>query len=87
MDRLTISKEKDLTRLAALSGNSVLKTYSEVIEAKNQLKELKLFLHHDPIKSWDTYKMINIINKARRRLAHDRALLSFLIERIAPFKL
>jgi SAM-dependent methyltransferase len=66
VDRLTISKEKDLTRLAALSGNSVLKTYTEVIEAKKQLKELKLFLHHDPIKSWDTYKMINIINNARR---------------------
>jgi SAM-dependent methyltransferase len=64
--RLTIFKEKDVTRLTAISSNSVLKTYSEVIEAKNQLKELKLFLHHDPIKSWDTYRMIEIINKARR---------------------
>jgi hypothetical protein len=66
VDRLTISKEKDLTRLTALSNNSVLKTYSEVIEAKKKLKDLKLFLHHDPIKSWDTYRMIEIINKARR---------------------
>jgi SAM-dependent methyltransferase len=66
VNRLTISEEKDLTRLTALSCNSVLKTYSEVIEAKKRLKELKLFLHHDPIKSWDTYRMIEIINKAHR---------------------
>jgi 2-polyprenyl-3-methyl-5-hydroxy-6-metoxy-1,4-benzoquinol methylase len=63
---LTITEEKDLTRITALSVNSVLKTYSEVIEAKRQLKELKLFLHHDPVKSWDTYRMIEKINKAHR---------------------
>jgi SAM-dependent methyltransferase len=66
VDHLKISKEKDITRVTTLSCNSVLKTYSEIIEAKKQLKELRLFLHHDPYKSWDTNRMIQLINKADR---------------------
>jgi SAM-dependent methyltransferase len=64
VDRLTISQEKNLTPRTAIPYNSVLKTYSEVIEAKKRLKALKLFLHHDPTKSWDTCRMIERINKA-----------------------
>jgi SAM-dependent methyltransferase len=63
---MTVSKEKELRRVTALSTNSVLKTYSQVIEAKEGLKALKLFPHHDSIKSWDSYKMIDIISKADR---------------------
>ena len=44
--------------------NSVLKVSSEVTEAKKNLKALNLFPHHDPYKSWDTYKMIEIIKEA-----------------------
>lgn len=44
--------------------NSVLKKAAEVVEAKKKLKDLNLFPHHDPYKSWDTYKMIEIIKNA-----------------------
>jgi 2-polyprenyl-3-methyl-5-hydroxy-6-metoxy-1,4-benzoquinol methylase len=37
-----------------------------VIEAERGLQELRLFKHHWPIKSWDTYKMIKIISGAKR---------------------
>ena len=46
--------------------NSVLKNIFEVIEAKRGLQELRLFQHHCPTKSWDTYKMIKIISDANR---------------------
>ena len=46
--------------------NSVLKNTFEVIEAKQGLKKLRLFQHHSPIKSWDTYKMVKIISDAKR---------------------
>ena len=46
--------------------NSVLKNTFEVIEAKQGLQKLRLFQHHSPIKSWDTYKMIKIISDAKR---------------------
>ena len=35
-------------------------------EAKTRLKALNLFLPHDTIKAWDTYKIIEIINNADR---------------------
>lgn len=44
--------------------NSVLKIVSEVIEARKNLKALNLFPHHDSYKSWDTYKMIEIMKNA-----------------------
>jgi SAM-dependent methyltransferase len=66
VDGMTISGENDLTRVTSLSHNSVLKTSSQVTEAKKHLKALNLFFHHDPSKSWDTYKMIEIIIKADR---------------------
>lgn len=47
-----------------MTYNSVLKTYSEVAEAKRLLEALNLFRHHDSSKSWDTYKMIEIMNKS-----------------------
>jgi SAM-dependent methyltransferase len=65
-DDMPISRDNDLTRVATHSRNSVLKTSSQVTEAKKHLKALNLFLHHDPSKSWDTYKMIEIISKAYR---------------------
>lgn len=46
--------------------NSVLKTHPEVDMAKKQLKEMGLFPHHGSEKSWDTCKMIQIINLADR---------------------
>jgi SAM-dependent methyltransferase len=49
-----------------LPYNSVLKNIFEVIEAKQALQELRLFQHHCPNKSWDTYKMIKIISGAKR---------------------
>jgi len=49
-----------------LTYNSVLKNTFEVIEAERGLQELRLFKHHWPIKSWDTYKMIKIISGAKR---------------------
>ena len=49
-----------------MAYNSVLKTISEVIEAEQGLQTLKLFRHHSRIKSWDTYKMIKMINDANR---------------------
>jgi hypothetical protein len=47
-------------------SNSVLRTVSEVDEAINHLLSLDLFPHHDRVKSWDTHKMIDIINGADR---------------------
>jgi SAM-dependent methyltransferase len=55
-----------MTNITTISYNSVLRTYSEVADAKKGLRALNLFLHHDSIKSWDTYKMIDIISKADR---------------------
>ena len=49
-----------------MSYNSVLKNTFEVIEAERGLQELRLFKHHWPIKSWDTYKMIKMISYAKR---------------------
>ena len=46
--------------------NSVLKNKLEVTEAEQGLRKLKLFRHHWPYKSWDTYKMIKIISDADR---------------------
>lgn len=67
MNGLTISKENDPTHVASIPCNTVLKTTSQVKEAKRYLKALGLFPHHDTIKSWDTYKMIDIIIKADRK--------------------
>jgi SAM-dependent methyltransferase len=47
--------------------NSVLKNSSEVSYAIDCLHSLGLFPHPDRVKSWDTYKMIDIISKADRR--------------------
>jgi SAM-dependent methyltransferase len=63
---MTISGGNHPTRVRTMCCNSVLKTSSQVNEAKRHLKALNLFLHHDRIKSWDTYKMIDIINTADR---------------------
>ena len=46
--------------------NSVLKNSYEVNYAINRLASLGLFPHPDRVKSWDTYKMVDIINKADR---------------------
>jgi hypothetical protein len=66
VDDKTTSEDNDLRRGTSLSRNSVLKTYSQVTEAKKHLKALNLFLHHDKSKSWDTYKMIEMLSKADR---------------------
>ena len=42
-----------------------------MIEAERGLQELRLFKHHWPIKSWDTYKMIQIISDANRESFMD----------------
>jgi SAM-dependent methyltransferase len=49
-----------------MTYNSVLKNSLEVSVAKKQLKEMGLFPHHGSEKSWDTYKMIDIISAADR---------------------
>jgi SAM-dependent methyltransferase len=49
-----------------MTYNSVLKNSLEVNVAKKQLKEMGLFAHHGSEKSWDTYKMIDIISAADR---------------------
>ena len=46
--------------------NSVLKNSYEVNYAIDCLASLGLFPHPDRVKSWDTYKMVDIINKADR---------------------
>ena len=46
--------------------NSVLKNSYEVNYAIDRLDSLGLFPHPDRVKSWDTYKMVDIINKADR---------------------
>ena len=46
--------------------NSVLKNSYEVNYAIDRLASLGLFPHPDRVKSWDTYKMVDIINKADR---------------------
>lgn len=66
VDGKTTSEDNDIRHVTTLSRNSVLKTSSQVTEAKKHLKALNLFLHHDQSKSWDTYKMIEIIGKADR---------------------
>ena len=43
--------------------NSVLKDMQEVDESIEYLKSVNLFPHQDKIKSWDTSKMIHILNK------------------------
>ena len=63
---MTISDENNLTPVGNMLCNSVLKTTSQVTEAKYRLEALNLFLHHDTIKAWDTYKIIEIINNADR---------------------
>ena len=47
-----------------MGSNTVLKTSSEVDDAINHLRSLDLFPYHDRVKSWDTHKMIDIINGA-----------------------
>jgi SAM-dependent methyltransferase len=49
-----------------MTYNSVLKDSLEVNTAKEQLKKMGLFSHHGSEKSWDTFKMIEIINAADR---------------------
>jgi len=43
--------------------NAVLKSWSEVTEAIKNLNSLNLPPHPDTVKSWDTWKIINFINK------------------------
>ena len=50
--------------------NSVLKNLSEVNYAIERLDALGVFPHPDKVKSWDTYKMVDMISKANRRLLH-----------------
>jgi 2-polyprenyl-3-methyl-5-hydroxy-6-metoxy-1,4-benzoquinol methylase len=66
VDGKTTSEDNDIRHVTNLSRNSVLKTSSQVTEAKKHLKALNLFLHHDQSKSWDTYKMIEMLSKADR---------------------
>ena len=47
--------------------NSVLKNLSEVNYAIERLDALGVFPHPDKVKSWDTYKMVDMISKADRR--------------------
>jgi len=49
-----------------MTFNSVLKNSSEVNYAIDHLHSLGLFAHPDKVKSWDTYKMIKIINDGAR---------------------
>ena len=49
-----------------MTYNSVLKNSSEVNCAIDHLHALGLFPHPDKVKSWDTYKMVEIISKADR---------------------
>lgn len=49
-----------------MTYNSVLKNSLEVNMAKKQLKNMGLFPHHGSEKSWDTYKMMEIISAANR---------------------
>jgi SAM-dependent methyltransferase len=49
-----------------MAYNSVLKNSREVNIAKKQLKKMGLFPHHGSEKSWDTFKMIEIISAADR---------------------
>lgn len=49
-----------------MAYNSVLKNSLEVNMAKNELKKMGLFPHHGSEKSWDTFKMIEIISAADR---------------------
>lgn len=44
--------------------NSVLKNSFEASQAMECLRSLGLFPHHDRLKSWDTFKMIDIIKQA-----------------------
>jgi 2-polyprenyl-3-methyl-5-hydroxy-6-metoxy-1,4-benzoquinol methylase len=46
--------------------NSVLKNSYEVNYAIDRLNSMGLFPHPDRVKSWDSYKMVDIINKADR---------------------
>jgi SAM-dependent methyltransferase len=46
--------------------NSVLKNSYEVNYAIDRLNSLGLFPHPDRVKSWDSYKMVDIISKADR---------------------
>ncbi len=52
--------------LSNMVYNSVLKNKFEVKDAEQGLRNLKLFRHHWPCKSWDTYKMIKIISNFDR---------------------
>lgn len=49
-----------------MTYNSVLKNSGEVSEAIERLHSLGLFSHHDRVKSWDTFKMVNLISQADR---------------------
>jgi SAM-dependent methyltransferase len=46
--------------------NTVLQSTSQVEEAAENLISIGLFPHPDRVKSWDTWKIINIINRADR---------------------
>jgi SAM-dependent methyltransferase len=52
--------------MKVMAHNSVLRTSSEVKDAVNSLYSMGLFPHHGRSKSWDTYKMISIINSSDR---------------------
>lgn len=49
-----------------MTYNSVLKNASEVNCAIDRLHSLGLFVHPDRVKTWDTYKMVKIINEGDR---------------------
>jgi SAM-dependent methyltransferase len=49
-----------------MTYNSILKNSSEVNYAIDHLHSLGLFAHPDKVKSWDTYKMVKIINEGDR---------------------
>jgi len=49
-----------------MTYNSVLKNSSEVNYAIDQLRSLGLLAHPDKVKTWDTYKMVKIINEGDR---------------------
>src|SRR5215204_4311167 len=46
--------------------NSVLKNSYEVNFAIDRLDSLGLFPHPDRVKSWDTYRIVNLVSKADR---------------------
>src|SRR5206468_3990846 len=60
------SVQQGILKVITMIYNSVLKNLSEVNYAIDRLDALGVFAHPDKVKSWDTYKMVDIINKADR---------------------